>query len=368
MPTWRATASAVRRLSPVIMKAANPISFRRRAASAASSFATSASAIAPIAAPFDATSITVLPCAERCAARSATVPIATPRSSIIRAEPTSATSSATRAWTPIPEMERNSLTCSGLKPLRRAASTTACPSGCSEFCSTEAATRRTVSSVWPSVATTSVTPGSPLVSVPVLSKITLSIPPATSSASALRMRTPISAPRPVPTSSDVGVASPSAQGQAMMSTETAAMTAYVGFGPTRIHTTNVAAAIAITMGTKIPATRSASRWIGAFVACASCTSRMIWASTVSDPTRDARRRNAPLRFTVPPTTKSPGLLSTGMLSPVTMLSSTADSPSITSPSTGTLSPGRTDTRSPTTTSSTGTSVSPPSLTTRAASG
>ncbi len=44
-----------------------------------------------------------------------------------------------------------------------------------------------------------------------------------SSASALRMSTPARAPRPTPTMIDIGVASPSAHGQAMMSTETAAI-------------------------------------------------------------------------------------------------------------------------------------------------
>jgi hypothetical protein len=47
----------------------------------------------------------------------------------------------------------------------------------------------------------------------------------TSSASAFRTSTPAAAPRPVPTMIDMGVARPSAQGQAMMSTATAFTTA-----------------------------------------------------------------------------------------------------------------------------------------------
>jgi hypothetical protein len=43
-----------------------------------------------------------------------------------------------------------------------------------------------------------------------------------SSASAFLMSTPASAPRPTPTMIDMGVASPNAQGQAMISTATAA--------------------------------------------------------------------------------------------------------------------------------------------------
>jgi regulation of enolase protein 1 (concanavalin A-like superfamily) len=46
-----------------------------------------------------------------------------------------------------------------------------------------------------------------------------------SRASASRMSTPCCAPLPTPTMMDIGVASPSAQGHAMMSTATAVMSA-----------------------------------------------------------------------------------------------------------------------------------------------
>ena len=62
------------------------------------------------------------------------------------------------------------------------------------------------------------TRGLPSVSVPVLSRTTALTEPSRSSASALRNRTPFSAPLPVPTMIEVGVARPSAQGQAMIST------------------------------------------------------------------------------------------------------------------------------------------------------
>src|SRR3989304_2430287 len=65
---------------------------------------------------------------------------------------------------------------------------------------------------------TSVTLGSPRVSVPVLSKTTVVSFCATSSTSPLRIRMPFSAPLPTPTISAAGVAMPRAQGQAMMST------------------------------------------------------------------------------------------------------------------------------------------------------
>jgi len=105
--------------------------------------------------------------------------------------------------------------------------------------------------------------------------------------------------------------------------------------------------------------------MGALEPCASWTSRMIWASTVSRPTLVASKRKAPVRFSVAPTTGSPGRFSTGRLSPVSMDSSTAEAPSRTTPSTGIFSPGRTRTRSPIRTSSTGTSTSRPSRRTRA---
>ena len=63
--------------------------------------------------------------------------------------------------------------------------------------------------------------GLPSVSVPVLSTTSVSTFSRTSSASAFLMSTPAVAPRPVPTMIDIGVASPSAHGQAMISTATA---------------------------------------------------------------------------------------------------------------------------------------------------
>ena len=63
--------------------------------------------------------------------------------------------------------------------------------------------------------------GLPSVSVPVLSTTSVSTFSSTSSASAFRISTPACAPRPVPTMIDIGVARPSAHGQAMISTATA---------------------------------------------------------------------------------------------------------------------------------------------------
>ncbi len=71
-------------------------------------------------------------------------------------------------------------------------------------------------------------------------------------ASALRNKTPMVAPLPVATMMDMGVASPRAQGQAMMSTATALMTAWAmrGAGPRNPHTRKVISATASTVTTK----------------------------------------------------------------------------------------------------------------------
>ena len=60
------------------------------------------------------------------------------------------------------------------------------------------------------------------------------------------------APRPVPTIIDIGVANPSAHGQAMIKTATALTSAWArrGAGPTSPQTTNVTIATRTTAGTK----------------------------------------------------------------------------------------------------------------------
>src|SRR3546814_16310830 len=75
-------------------------------------------------------------------------------------------------------------------------------------------------------------------------------------ASASRNNTPSPAARPVATMIDIGVANPSAQGQAMIKTEIALSTANVhdGSGPNSPHTKKVATAIARTASTNQQAT------------------------------------------------------------------------------------------------------------------
>ena len=166
------------------------------------------------------------------------------------------------------------------------------------------------------------------------------------------------------------VARPSAHGQAMMSTDTNTTVAYTsaGAGPMSNQITKAAMARAITTGTNTAAMRSASRWTGARLPCASSTSRTICASAVSRPTRVASTTIAPVVLSVAPTTSSPSTFSTGIGSPVSMDSSTAVRPVRTTPSTATFSPGRTRNRSPTATSAAGTSTSVPSRKTRAVLG
>ena len=158
---------------------------------------------------------------------------------------------------------------------------------------------------------------------------------------------PNCAPRPVPTSSAVGVAKPSAQGQAMMRTATAGAIACERLPVRANQKPSVAAASTMTIGTNTPATRSARRWTGALPVCAASTRRAIWASAVSAPTRVARTTNRPLVAMVAPVTWLPAVTSAGTLSPVTRLISTAAAPSSTTPSVAMRSPGRTTNRSPT---------------------
>ncbi len=77
----------------------------------------------------------------------------------------------------------------------------------------------------PTAAATSTTVIRPVVTVPVLSKMMVSTARVDSRTSGPLINNPNCAPRPVPTSSAVGVARPSAHGHAMTSTATAALNA-----------------------------------------------------------------------------------------------------------------------------------------------
>ena len=176
----------------------------------------------------------------------------------IRRPPTSPT-------TPPPVKDSKSTTDSNCNPRSFAPPIMAAASGCSLFCSTDAAASSTSHSSKPPAAITLFRTGRPSVRVPVLSTTSVFTFSIISMASAFRISTPSCAPRPMPTMTDIGVARPSAHGQAIMSTDTALTTACArrGSGPTKNQTMKVSTATASTAGTKYPATLSASAWIGA---------------------------------------------------------------------------------------------------------
>ena len=136
--------------------------------------------------------------------------------------------------------------------------------GCSDLASTAAARRSSVPASVPSATAVATSSMRPSVRVPVLSTTATSTRRVCSRTSPPLMMMPSWAPRPVPTMIAVGVARPRAQGQAMISTATAAVKA---------SSTRVAGERATRRawrgrwparsGTKMPATRSARRWTGA---------------------------------------------------------------------------------------------------------
>ena len=116
--------------------------------------------------------------------------------------------------------------------------------GCSDACSSAPASRRASARSAPSAAVTPTRLMRPVVTVPVLSSTTVSIVRVDSSTSGPLISRPSWAPRPVPTMSAVGVASPSAHGQAMISTATAAVNAKVALSPVPSQKPSVATASA----------------------------------------------------------------------------------------------------------------------------
>lgn len=100
----------------------------------------------------------------------------------------------------------------------------------------------------------SVKMGLPVVRAPVLSSVIVRIVPARSKASASLMRAPYSAPLPLPTISEVGVASPSAQGQAIIKTAMRQDSARLGAWPNVNHKASV----------KVAGTKSAVTWSASF--------------------------------------------------------------------------------------------------------
>jgi len=156
------------------------------------------------------------------------------------------------------------------------------------------------------------------------------------------MRTPFCAHLPVPTINAVGVANPSAHGQAMTITAEKYNNEAVSPAHTiKNRTRNTTNAIMITVGTNTAEILSANHWIGALDHCASWISLMICASAVSFPTFVVFISKLHNLFIVHPNTLSPIIFSIGMLSPVSIDSSTLECHEIKTPSIGTFSPGLT---------------------------
>ena len=140
--------------------------------------------------------------------------------------------SSPSAETPSPGWLRSSRTGCEESSRSRAAAVSARAMGCSEADSSEAVTlsassldRESGEFALPSGRMTDSNDIAPLVKVPVLSRRIVSILRVRSRTSAEEMRIPICAALPEPTRRAVGVARPSAQGQATTSTATAAVIA-----------------------------------------------------------------------------------------------------------------------------------------------
>ncbi len=105
-------------------------------------------------------------------------------------------------------------------------------------------------SVKTSAGRISVTRGSPLVMVPVLSRATIWVRPVCSREAAVLNSMPFFAPRPLPTMMATGVARPSAQGQLMTSTEMPRASAKPMSAQQQPDTMVVTTAMVMTAGTK----------------------------------------------------------------------------------------------------------------------
>ena len=225
MPSLRATACAVVRLSPVSITTRMPSSRSACNAAGAVRLTGSAMAITPAAFPSIATKMAVAPSCRSSSAWPLSPAVEIFSSAKKAALPRTTRLRSTMPMAPLPLGASKPITRASSMLRSFAAATIAAASGCSLACSTLAAKRSTVASSKPSAGMTAVTFGLPSVSVPVLSTTSVSIVSMRSSASAFLISTPASAPRPTPTMIDIGVASPSAHGQAMISTVTAATSA-----------------------------------------------------------------------------------------------------------------------------------------------
>ena len=225
MPSLAATACAVVRLSPVSMTMRMPSARRLASAAGVVALIGSATAMIPAGRPSTATNIAVAPSRRSASARDSRSALATPRSLNRPALPTATARPPIVPVTPLPVTDAKPVASLSSTPRSLAEATIAAASGCSLARSRLAPSANTVASSKPSAGTTATTRGLPSVKVPVLSTTSVSIFSKRSSASASLISTPAVAPLPTPTMIDIGVARPSAQGQAMITTETAATSA-----------------------------------------------------------------------------------------------------------------------------------------------
>ena len=217
-PTSFATALAVISLSPVSITIPSPARLRSDTASRAFSLTVSATAITPSVLPSVPTISGVFPSSANFCTASPQAALFAPYFSAKAALPTKTFLPPTEPSIPIPKTATNSSASAIPNPRSAHSSITAEASGCSLFFSNAPASASTSSSVAPNAAT-SVTDGFPSVIVPVLSITTVSTERNVSNASPDLTSIPFSAPLPVPTIIATGVASPSAHGQEMTSTD-----------------------------------------------------------------------------------------------------------------------------------------------------
>ena len=218
-PACLPMAAAVRWLSPVSMTTRMPMACSSRMARGLSSLMVSATAMMPSRRPAPPKNRGVLPCAERAAAFSCSCAGTVTLVPIKDALPPKISTPSSFAARPLPGRAAKPDTSGAVSFCSSVQASTAFASGCSLLRSSAAARVSSSVSETPSAGRMSVTFGSPLVMVPVLSSATIWVRPAASSEAAVLNRMPFFAPRPLPTMMATGVARPSAQGQLMTSTE-----------------------------------------------------------------------------------------------------------------------------------------------------
>ena len=299
---------------------------------------------------------------EVCAAIESRSPVAIPRPLRNERLPIRISLPSIRAEIPPPGQAVKSVTVLLGMPRFSAARMTARARGCSLPRSAEAASDRSSGSVKGSRGWTSESSGLPAVRVPVLSRASRVAAERFWSEAASRTRMPCRAARPMPTMSAIGVARPSAQGQAMRRTETADRSPISQSPASKIQQIRVMTESPSTTGTKTEATRSANCWTGARLRCACATVAMMPERRVPAPAESTRNRKLPCRFNVPAETRDPVCFSSGSGSPVSIDSSTELHPSVIVPSAGIFSPGRMRSRSPGRSVATETSRSPSGVT------